>query len=375
MSNRWTTLIPFVLAAVVVAASAGASAGSHAARGYGFTLVTSGLTGALGVTTAPGDSSTLYVTEQGGTVAMVRGGKVVGTFLDLRDRVGVGEELGLLGIAFHPLYVQNHLVYVDYTDLQGNTHVVEYSAPRGVVDTGTARELLFVQQPYPNHKGGQLAFDAQGRLYVGMGDGGTNPASGPTSIGDPEDRAQNMGSMLGKLLRIDPLRSGDSWQIIGMGLRNPWRFSFDRSTGNLWIADVGAAKFEEIDFRPKAKIGQLADYGWSRFEGNSLYNPAITIPDASRLVKPVYTYSHNGSACAVIGGAVYRGVKVPAARGRYFFGDLCSGVISTFKVGPKGRASTVATLPARIKAISSFGQDGRGELYAVTTDGFLFALH
>jgi len=146
-------------------------------------------------------------------------------------------------------------------------------------------------------------------------------------------------------------------------------------TGNLWIADVGAAKFEEIDFRPKAKIGRLANYGWSRFEGNSLYNPAITIPDARRLVKPVYTYSHNGNACAVIGGAVYRGVKVPAARGRYFFGDLCSGVISTFKVGPKGRASAIATLPVRIKAISSFGQDGRGELYAVTTDGFLFALH
>jgi len=157
------------------------------------------------VTSAPGDATTLYVVEQAGTIRMVRGGKLVGTFLDIRDRVHTdGNELGLLSIAFSPGYAQNRLFYVDYTDLQGDTHVVEFSAPNGVADPSSARELLFVDQPYPNHKGGQLLFDAKGLLYVGMGDGGTNPASGDTSIGDPENRAQSSGSLLGKLLRIDP---------------------------------------------------------------------------------------------------------------------------------------------------------------------------
>jgi glucose/arabinose dehydrogenase len=334
----------------------------------------SGLADAVQVTSAPGDASTLYVVEQTGTVVMVRNGKLADTFLDIRSLVRVGDELGLLGIAFSPGYAENRLLYVDYTDLAGDTHVVEYSAPGGLADPASARELLFVDQPYPNHKGGQLAFDAKGELYVGMGDGGTNPDSGPTSTGDPENRAQNMNSMLGKLLRIDPLQPGASWQIVGMGLRNPWRFSFDRLTGNLWIGDVGAAKFEEIDFRSRANIGALADYGWSRFEGYSVYNPQVSINGSTDVVKPVYTYRHDGNVCAVIGGFVYRGTKIRWARGRYFFGDLCTGTISTFKVGPAGRASVITTLPGQVRGISSFGEDSHGELYAVTTDGYLFAL-
>src|SRR5262249_29248940 len=154
-------------------------------------------------------------------------------------------ELGLLSIVFHPRYAQNHLVYVDYTDLQGNTRVVEFSAPQGVVDRSSARELLRVEQPYANHKGGQLAFDRDGRLYVGMGDGGTHPANGQTGTGDPENRAQNPESRLGKLLRTDPSAAELTWETIGDGLRNPWRFSFDRRTGNLWLGDVGAARYEE----------------------------------------------------------------------------------------------------------------------------------
>ena len=345
--------------------------GGAAARTPSFQPVVSGFTSPVGVTAAPGDPSTLYVVEQTGKVEIVRDGRLAGTFLDIRNRVRVGEELGLLGIAFHPNYAQNHLFYVDYTDLDGDTHVAQLSSVNGVGDPASAHDLLVVDQPYPNHKGGQLAFDARGLLYVGLGDGGTNPASGDTSIGDPENRAQSPGSMLGKLLRIDPLQTGAAWQIVGMGLRNPWRFSFDRLTGNLWLGDVGAARFEEIDFRPKAKLGVLANYGWSRFEGTAIYNAKVAIPEDGRVRRPPMVIRHHGPACTVIGGYVYRGA---VDRGRYFYGDLCSGTISSFKVGPKGRASAVTNLAGRIRSLTSFGEDGNGELYAVSLDGGLYQL-
>src|SRR3954447_10770917 len=289
--HRRSTLLVSVTAALALVTWAGAAAGGRDAHSFGFHTVLSGLANPVDVAPAPGDASTLYVVEQAGTIKMVRDGKLAGTFLDIRDRVHTdGNELGLLSVVFSPGYAQNHLFYVDYTDQQGDTHVVQFTARGGVGDASSANELLYVDQPYPNHKGGQLLFDRQGLLYVGMGDGGTNPASGDTSIGDPENRAQDMGSMLGKPLRIDPSKPGATWQIVGMGLRNPWRFSFDRGTGNLWIADVGAARFEEIDFRPKAKIGTLANYGWSRFEGFEVYNPDLEIPSGAPLVNPLLTY-------------------------------------------------------------------------------------
>ena len=361
-------------AALALVVWAGAASGSGSAT-YGFRPVVSGFANPVDVTSPPGDASTLYVVEQAGTIQMVRDGKLAGTFLDIRNRVRTDDgELGLLSIAFSPGYAQNHLFYVDYTDLQGDTRVVEFAAPNGVADLASARELLYVDQPYPNHKGGQLLFDAHGLLYVGMGDGGTNPDSGVTSTGDPENRSQSAGSMLGKLLRIDPSKPGAAWQVVGMGLRNPWRFAFDRKTGDLWIGDVGAARFEELDFRPKAKIGTLANYGWSRYEGPAVYNPKIAIRNKAQLVKPVLTYRHDAGGCSIIGGYVYRGSRVPAAQGRYFYGDLCTGTISSFAVGPKGLASTVKTLPGKIRSITSFGEDANGELYAVSIDGFLYAL-
>jgi glucose/arabinose dehydrogenase len=368
-------LVSAAVALILTVWTGAAGGGRDAARAYGFTQIASGFTSPVDVTSAPGDTTTLYVVEQAGTIQMLRGGKLAGTFLDIRDRVHTdGNEQGLLSLAFSPGYAQNHLFYVDYTDLQGDTHVVEFSAPNGAADASSARELLFVDQPYPNHKGGQLLFDAKGLLYVGMGDGGTNPASGDTSIGDPENRAQSPGSLLGKLLRTDPSKPGATWQIVGMGLRNPWRFSFDRKTGDLWIGDVGAAQFEELDFRPKAKIGKLANYGWSRYEGLGTYNPKIAIRNKAQLVSPVWTYRHSDGSCSVIGGYVYRGASVPAARGRYFFGDLCTGTISSFKVGPKGRAGPIVRLPRTVPSITSFGEDANGELYAVGYDGVLYAL-
>src|SRR6476619_350693 len=193
---------------VVVAALAGAAHANPKPPAYSFKRIATGLASPTYVTSAPDDASTLYVVEQGGLIRIVRGGRASGTFLDLRSKVLFDGERGLLGLAFHPDYAQNHLFYVDYTDVHGDTRVVAYRSVGGLGDPASARELLFVQQPYPNHKGGQLAFDSHGLLYVGMGDGGTNPDNGPTGIGDPENRAQNPDSRLGKLLRIDPLKAG-----------------------------------------------------------------------------------------------------------------------------------------------------------------------
>jgi glucose/arabinose dehydrogenase len=368
--------VAVALASLIVTSSAGAAASR--APAYAFERVLGGLQAPVYVTSAPGNPNVLYVVEQAGTIRTVQNGRATGTFLDIHDRVLSEGEHGLLSIAFHPRYAQNHLFYVDYTDLAGDTHIVEFRAENGVVDVASSRELLHVAQPYPNHKGGQLAFDRSGLLYVGMGDGGTNPAGGPRAVGDPENRAQNLESQLGKILRIDPTRPGAAWQIVGLGLRNPWRFSFDRLTGNLWIGDVGAAGNEEVDFRPKARIGRLANYGWSRFEGRLLYNRDVQLNPAGELVRPVWVYRHDHSTfpgpCGVIGGYVYRGKRAGSARGRYFFGDLCSGVVWSFKVGARGKASTVATVVGRVPSLSSFGEASDGTLYAVGLLGGLFVL-
>jgi glucose/arabinose dehydrogenase len=359
------------LAVVLVALTA--SAGSAAGAAPSFVQIASGLHEAVYVTSAPSDPSTLYVVEQRGTIEMVRDGKIAGTFLDLSSRVLDDGERGLLSLAFDPGYAQNHQFYVDYSDLNGDSHVAELTSANGVGVPTSAHDLLVVKQPYPNHKGGQLQFDKQGRLYVGLGDGGTNPAAGDISTGDPQNHAQNLGSPLGKLLRLTPNRPGARWQTVGMGLRNPWRFSFDRQTGNLWIGDVGAAQYEEVDFRPQAKVGVLANYGWSRFEGPVIYNPKIKLAKKGTLVNPIWTYSHSGPVCAIVGGYVYRGASVPAMRGRYLFGDYCAGTIWSFKTGAKGRASAPAQL-GTVPDLSSFGQDANGELYAVSLDGGLYAL-
>ncbi len=365
-------LAPTLAAAVAALAAslcAGAAAGGGArAQALTFEQIASGFTAPVDVTSAPGDPSTLYVVEQAGRVKIVQAGAVTGTLLDIRDRVSTdNEERGLLSIAFHPAYAQNHLFYADYTDPKGDTRVIEVNSA-----TNATRELLSVTQPHPNHNGGQLAFDRAGYLYVGMGDGGSIEGI----VGnDPENRAQNMSTPLGKMLRIDPTRAGATWQMVALGLRNPWRFSFDRKTGDLWIADVGAGAQEEVDFRPKAQIGKLANYGWSRYEGTSVYGLKKPLVKKGKLLFPVWTYSHSdGSLCSIIGGFVYRGASLPAARGRYFFGDYCLGAVWSFKVGPKGRAALPARLSGNLPGLTSFGEDGNGELYATTIDGRLYEL-
>jgi glucose/arabinose dehydrogenase len=335
-----------VLVAVALALSA---AGADGGR-RDFALVANGFDSPVYVTSAPGDPSTLYVVEQPGRIKAVRGGRVVDTFLDIRDRVKSGGEQGLLSVAFSPKYATNHKFYVDYTDTNGDTRVVEFTGGRG-----HARQLLYVDQPYDNHNGGQLQFDTKGYLYVGMGDGGSG--------GDPENRAQKLKSRLGKLLRINPSRAHAAWQIVGYGLRNPWRFSFDRRNGNLWIGDVGQNTWEEIDVRPAAKLGLVANYGWPRYEGTATYDAGRPFTTKGPLVRPVLTYSH-GQGCSVTGGYV--------VGGRYYYGDFCSGTIWSFRAG-SGRLSAPRQV-GHISNFSSFGLDGNGTLYAVSLDGGLYKL-
>jgi glucose/arabinose dehydrogenase len=357
------------LAALLSVVAFGGSRAPH----YRFALVTAGLPQPVYVTSAPGDATTLYVVEQRGTVEIVRGGAVAGMFLDIRDRVLNDGERGLLSIAFDPHYTRNHYVYADYNDLGGTTHVTRFTASGGTADPAKALDVFTAAQPYPNHKGGQLQFDRKGNLYVGMGDGGTNSArDGDAAIGDPENRAQSPASPLGKLWQLR--RGTTRWRIVGFGLRNPWRFSFDRKTGDLWIGDVGAASREEVDFRPAAKVDKTVDYGWSRFEGASPYNLKIALRKSVPVVFPVYTYDHGGTRCTVIGGYVYRGAAVAAARGRYFFGDFCDGSLWSFRVGSKGKASVETQLSQTIPNLESFGEDGRGNLYATSLDGGLYRL-
>jgi glucose/arabinose dehydrogenase len=319
----------------------------------------SGLRSPTYVATAPGEPERLYVVEQDGTIRYVEGRRIAGTFLDLRDQVGSGGERGLLSMAFSPRYETDHLFYVDYTDKTGDTHVAEFRSQDGRALVSSEQELLFVKQPYPNHNGGQLQFGPDGLLYVGMGDGGSG--------GDPQNRAQNLGERLGKLLRTNPSRRVIRWQTVAYGLRNPWRFSFDPANGDLYLADVGQGAWEEIDYRAHARLHTLANYGWRVYEGRKRF-AAGAPAGAGELVWPVAVYGHGGGRCSVTGGYVYRGRNLPGAVGRYFYGDWCSGEIWSLRV-KRGRAVDVRKERSRIGQLSSFGVGADGALYAVSVGG------
>ncbi|HEY7019130.1 MAG TPA: PQQ-dependent sugar dehydrogenase [Gaiellaceae bacterium] len=307
----------------------------------------------------------LYVVEQPGVIRVLVNGKLrAQPFLDIRSLVRSGGEQGLLSVAFHPNYRRNHFFYVDYTDVNGNTRVVRYRSNGTVGLPGTAKRLLFVQQPYSNHNGGQLQFGPDGKLYVGMGDGGSG--------GDPENRAQRLSSRLGKLLRLNVDKRA-SWQVAGYGLRNPWRFSWDRATRNLYIGDVGQDSFEEVDVRTPAQQRKLNNYGWRVWEGRSRYTPGQKVNPAGTLVFPIVTYSHS-QGCSVTGGYVYRGKAVPAAKGRYFYGDYCSGTIWSLRTSKGRLASGPRREPFTVSNLTSWGEDASGELYAVSGDGKIFKL-
>jgi len=351
-------MVATFLAAVALAAPASTQQSQLSLQPFA-----SGLGALTGIASTPAEPRRLYVVQQFGRIRYFVNGRPGGVFIDLRDRIASGGEQGLLSVAFHPNYARNHRFYVDYTDRNGDTRVVEFRSRRGRGVKSTARQLLFVNQPFANHNGGQLQFDRNGLLYVGMGDGG--------SAGDPGNRAQNPAERLGKLLRINPLRRGARWQMVGLGLRNPWRFSFDRATGDLYIGDVGQGAWEEIDYRPRAAIGRLANYGWRAFEGRTRYSNTTLGP--GQLVGPAYVYSHAENNCSVTGGYVYRGKAVAAAVGRYFFGDYCSGIISSLRIDG-GAAADVRRESFSVPSLTSLGEDAAGELYFATDSGKIFKL-
>ncbi|MBA3654569.1 MAG: PQQ-dependent sugar dehydrogenase, partial [Actinobacteria bacterium] len=243
---------------------------------------------------------------------------------------------------------------IDYTDKAGDTHVDEYPFRGGAV-TGSPRRLLFLDQPYANHNGGNVVFGPDGALYVGTGDGGGG--------GDPGGRAQNPGSQFGKMLRIDTGTATPAAEILNTGLRNPWRYSFDRVTGDLWIGDVGQGAWEEIDFAPAGSRGQ--NWGWNRREGKHAYNGGS--PPAGN-VDPVYEFGHQGSVCAVTGGYVYRGARLGGWAGTYLFADFCVGKVMAYKNG-SARDTGLAT-----SQLASFGEDRAGEVYVLSLDGGVFRI-
>ena len=323
--------------------------------------VASGFRSPVQVVATRSEPGRLYVVEQPGRILVLENGRLRSEpFLDIRSLVELGSEQGLLGLAFHPDYARNRRFYVNYTDNAGDTRVVEYRSNGERALPGTARRLLFVDQPYANHNGGQVAFGPDGRLYVGMGDGGSG--------GDPENRAQNIRSRLGKLLSINVATGGVRME--GLGLRNPWRFSFDRARGDLYIGDVGQGAWEEIDYVRRRSSG-LENYGWDVWEGRARYESKR--PSRGRLVFPIAVYGRGGGNCTVIGGFVYRGRAVPAARGRYFYGDYCSGVVWSLTVRG-GRARSVRRERFRVDDLSSFGEDARGELFLVSLGGTIYRL-
>jgi glucose/arabinose dehydrogenase len=317
----------------------------------------------------------LYVAEKGGRVMAIRGGNVDRTPpLDVSGLVSTGSEQGLLGLAFSP---NGDFLYVDYTDRGGETNIVEYRMDGNRADADSARRVLFIQQPFSNHNGGNLVFGPDGYLYIGMGDGG--------SQGDPSGNGQNLGVLLAKMLRIDPRpsggkaygippdnpfvgRAGARPEIWAYGLRNPWRYEFDRATGDLWIGDVGGGDREEIDFqRAGSKGGQ--NYGWNLTEGTIQHGT----PPAN-WTRPVFEYpTHSNGTCAVVGGFVYGGTAIPNLVGAYLYSDDCNGTINAF-VLRGGKAAKLRSLRVNGEAVASFGQDQDGELYVLSLAGPIYRI-
>jgi len=341
--------------------------------------VVGGLAAPLWVTAVADDSGRLFVAEQGGRIRVVQGGQLLPTpYLDFADRVHAGGERGLLGVAFPPSFGdERSTFYVHYSDRDGNTVVSAFDAGSGdaaTVDPAAERIILTQDQPYANHNGGWIGFDADGMLLIALGDGGAG--------GDPENRASNLGTLLGKILRIDVLGAPDGTpylvpsdnpfigisgarpEVLHYGLRNPFRDSVDLETGALWIGDVGQSAWEEVDVAPAGARG--LDFGWRRWEGDHCYDPA-TGCDPAGVTMPVAEYGHD-AGCSIIGGVVYRGDEIPALRGAYLFSDYCSGTLWAIDAGADGPQTPTVLLQTG-RNISSIGTDDAGETYLTDISG------
>jgi glucose/arabinose dehydrogenase len=340
-----------------------------------------GLNQPVALEIADGGSGRMFAVEQRGTIQIISGGAIAGPpFLDITSKVNFdGNEQGLLGVTFHPNFAQTPRFYVNYdrpSSGQMQTVIAEYQvgANPNQVDPASERILLTADQPFPNHKAGQLAFGSDGFLYFGLGDGGSG--------GDPLGNGQNTQTLLGKMMRIDVdhtsgslnyaipfdnpfVNGGGLPEIWAIGFRNPWRFSFDRPTGRLFCADVGQDSFEEVDIVTKG-----ANYGWNIMEGDHCFNSSSC--NMSGLTLPIAEYSHS-EGIAVIGGYIYHGSAIPALQGKYVFGDFGSGTIWTLTESPSG-TWTRNRLLSTSHQISSFGQDAAGELYLLDLGGSIFKI-
>jgi glucose/arabinose dehydrogenase len=335
----------------------------------------------LFVTAPPGDRSRVFVVEKTGRVRLLLNGKLARrSFLDLSGEVSTGGEQGLLSIAFAPDYSRSGRFYVYFTDRRGDTRVQEFRRSAGSpnrADRSSRRPVLSVDQPFENHNGGLVLFGPDGYLYIGLGDGG--------SAGDPGNRAQRLSTLLGKLLRIDPrrhgaaryrspptnpfARGGGQSEIYAYGLRNPWRFSFDRKTGDLYIGDVGQNSYEEIDYARRGG-GKGRNYGWSCFEGNARYDSSRSCP---RPTRPVHQYDRSNGECSVTGGVVVRDPQLGALGGRYLYGDYCRGQVRSFRI-QRGRATQDRSIGLEVPSLSSFGEDAAGRVYLTSLEGPVYRL-
>jgi glucose/arabinose dehydrogenase len=369
--------------AILIAAVAGAApAGSSQVVG-GMKLVRVGtFSTPTHVTAPPGDPSRVMVVERPGRIRVVRDGMVRRTpFLDIRGHVRTGYERGLLSLAFAPDYDESGLFYVYYTDRAGDQRVVEYR--RRDADhaaAGSARLVLRMADEEPTHNSGQLAFGPDGLLYIGTGDGG-----GKGDRHGARGNAQDLGSLLGKILRIDPRRRGGRpytvpaqnpfrerpgarGEIYAYGLRNPWRFSFDRATGDLAIGDVGQDLWEEIDFARRGRA-KGANFGWRPFEGRARYTPGEAAPGH---VDPAIVLSHGDGYCAVVGGVVVRDRSLPLY-GKYLYGDVCHRRLLTAKLSAGGARERRRT-SLRVANVISFGEDALGRVYVASLQGRVYRL-
>jgi glucose/arabinose dehydrogenase len=335
----------------------------------------SGLTAPLAIANAGDGSGRLFIAEQGGQIRIVRDGKLEPTpFLDIGAEITSGGERGLLGVAFAPDYPTDGRVFVDYTDRNGDTQVSSFHVRTDDpdrLDPTSETKILFVKQPFANHNGGALLFDPSGMLLISLGDGGSG--------GDPQGNGQALDTLLGKILRIDVTKSdvthpyaipsdnpfgdgadGHRPEIWLWGLRNPWRMSVDRATGDLWIGDVGQDAWEEVDVQRAGAPGGT-NFGWNRMEGTHCYQPAQDCRDAT-LTLPVTDYGHD-LGCTVIGGGVYRGTAQTALVGGYVFGDYCTGRVWAIDPAGDGYRAPVEVDESG-RNLSAFGEDEAGELYA-----------
>ncbi len=371
-----TPLFPLLISAAIAAGCGGGSSNEDdVVRSLAIDTVATGLDSPLFVTVAPGDTTRLFIVEQPGRIRIVKAGVLLATpFLDIEDSVSHGGEQGLLGLAFAPDYAGSGAFYVHTTDLAGDIRVLRFkvSGDADLADGASGVEVLAFAHPQSNHNGGMLAFGNDGFLYISSGDGGGS--------GDPDETGQDPSDLLGAILRIDV--SGDSAgytvpasnpfvgdsgfapELWAYGLRNPWRFSFDRETNDLWIGDVGQGEWEEVDHLPAGVGGQ--NLGWDEFEGTHCFEPSTGCSSAFKTM-PEFDYASNNGRCSVTGGYVYRGTRMPELVGAYLYGDFCDGIIRSRTLGGTDLTPTGS-------GILTFGEDHAGELYVGLNSGVVITL-